>query len=76
MKRYYDLLDTRLKDGALLVNCGFMGGIDRNALLPELRSGRLLAAEDGPSDLAFRDLPLSVWYCSNSHTANHQLCSV
>lgn len=58
-----------MKDGALIVNCGFMGGIDREALLPELQSGRLRAAEDGPKDARFDILPLSVWYCSNSHTA-------
>lgn len=60
---------AKLKDGALLVNCGFMGGVDRNALLPELMSGRLRAAEDGPADSVFSKLPLSVWYCSNTHTA-------
>jgi phosphoglycerate dehydrogenase-like enzyme len=58
-----------MKDGALLVNCGFMGGIDRSALFPELESGRLRAAEDGPADETFSKLPLSVWYCSNAHTA-------
>ncbi len=60
---------SKIKDGALIVNCGFMGGIDRAALLPELMTGRLRAAEDGPSDAAFAKLPLSAWYCSNSHTA-------
>lgn len=60
---------ARMKDGALLVNFGFMGGVDRDALLPELQTGRLRAAEDGPKDERFEDLPLSVWYCSNAHTA-------
>jgi phosphoglycerate dehydrogenase-like enzyme len=60
---------AKLQDGALLINCGFMGCIDRKALLPELMSGRLRAAEDGPADPAFSTLPLSVWYCSNAHTA-------
>jgi D-3-phosphoglycerate dehydrogenase len=60
---------SKMKAGALLVNCGFMGGVDRMALLRELESGRLRAAEDGPSDEAFSHLPLSVWYCSNAHTA-------
>lgn len=58
-----------MKDGALLLNCGFIGGVDRDALLPELESGRLRAAEDGPTDPRFAALPLSAWYCSNSHTA-------
>jgi D-3-phosphoglycerate dehydrogenase len=57
-----------MKDGALLINCGFMGGVDRDALLPELELGRLRAAEDGPIDSRFAKLPLSTWYCSNSHT--------
>lgn len=60
---------SKMKDKTLLVNCGFMGGIDRQALLPELLSGRLRAAEDGPYFEAFSGLPLSVWYCSNAHTA-------
>ena len=60
---------AKMKNGALLVNCGFMGGVDRKALLPELAAGRLRAAEDGPADPVFSNLPLSVWYCSNAHTA-------
>lgn len=60
---------ARMKDGALIVNCGFMGGIDRDALLVELQSSRLRAAEDGPKDDRFTNLPLSTWYCSNEHTA-------
>jgi len=60
---------SKMKSGALLVNCGFMGGVNRDALLEELQSGRLRAAEDGPKDARFSNLPLSVWYCSNAHTA-------
>ena len=59
---------SKMKDGALLVNCGFIGGVDRVALLKELESGRLSAAEDGPKDERFHSLPLSTWYCSNAHT--------
>ncbi len=60
---------SKMKNGTLLVNCGFMGGINRNELLEELQSGRLRAAEDGPKDERFSNLPLSVWFCSNAHTA-------
>ena len=60
---------SRMKDGALLVNCGFMGGVNRDSLLIELKAGRLRAAEDGPKDERFAELPLSIWYCSNAHTA-------
>jgi len=60
---------SKMKDGAFLINCGFMGGVDRTALLKELESGRLAAAEDGPKDERFDNLPLSTWYCSNAHTA-------
>jgi phosphoglycerate dehydrogenase-like enzyme len=60
---------SKMKGGALVINCGFMGGVNRDDLLVELESGRLRAAEDGPKDERFSDLPLSVWYCSNEHTA-------
>ena len=60
---------SKMKDGALLVNCGFMGGVNRDDLLSELETGRLRAAEDGPKDDRFESLPLSTWYCSNDHTA-------
>ncbi|MEA2715358.1 MAG: hypothetical protein QOG91_386, partial [Candidatus Parcubacteria bacterium] len=58
-----------MKDGALLVNCGFTGAIDNNALLKELKAGRLRAAEDDPVGPEFGELPLSAWFSSNSHTA-------
>ena len=60
---------TKMKDGTLLVNCGFMGGVNRDALLSELQNGSLRATEDGPKDERFESLPLSTWYCSNAHTA-------
>lgn len=60
---------ARMKDGALIVNCGFMGGVDFDALYAELQTGRLRAIEDGPADSRFSTLPLSVWYSSNAHTA-------
>jgi phosphoglycerate dehydrogenase-like enzyme len=58
-----------MKDGSLIVNCGFIGAIDRDALYEELKSGRLRAAEDDAGDERFNALPLSMWYASNAHTA-------
>ena len=59
-----------MKDGSLLVNCGFTGGINKDALCEELKTGRLRAVQDDPmEDGRFDTLPKSVWFCSNSHTA-------
>lgn len=58
-----------MKDGALIVNCSFMGAINRDALYEELKSGRLRGAEDDAGDERLNALPLSVWYGSNAHTA-------
>lgn len=58
-----------MKDGALLVNCGFTGAINNEALYKELKSGRLRAVQDDPVGPEFNDLPLSTWFSSNSHTA-------
>ena len=58
-----------MKDGALLVNCGFTGGVDADALLTELQKGRIRAVQDDPMDERFSTLPLSVWFNSNAHTA-------
>ncbi len=58
-----------MKDGALLVNCGFTGAINAEALFKELKSGRLRAVQDDPVGPEFNDLPLSTWFSSNSHTA-------
>jgi D-3-phosphoglycerate dehydrogenase len=60
---------AKIKDGTLLINCGFTGGFDKDALYEELKSGRLRAAQDDPADERFKELPLSVWFCSNGHTA-------
>jgi phosphoglycerate dehydrogenase-like enzyme len=61
---------SRMKDGSLLLNMGFTGGVQEDALFEELQSGRLRAAQDDPmSDGRFTTLPLSVWFNSNSHTA-------
>lgn len=58
-----------MKDGALLVNCGFTGGVEVDSLYEELKSGRLRAAQDEPGDERFNGLPLSACFNSNSHTA-------
>lgn len=59
----------KIKDDTLLINCGFTGGFDKDALFEELKTGRLSAAQDDPADERFNTLPLSVWFCSNGHTA-------
>ena len=58
-----------MKDGALLINCGFTGAVDMEALYEELKSGRIRAAQDDPGDARFDSLPLSNWFSSNAHTA-------
>jgi len=58
-----------MKDGALIVNCGFTGAVDADALFAELETGRIRAAQDDPVDERFNALPLSIWFSSNSHTA-------
>lgn len=60
---------AKMKDGALLVNCGFTGAIDMDALYEELKTGRIRAVQDDPGDESFNSLPLSVWFSSNAHTA-------
>ncbi|MDO8497201.1 MAG: NAD(P)-dependent oxidoreductase [bacterium] len=61
---------SKMKDSALLVNCGFTGGVNVEALFQELKTGRIRAAQDDPmGDDRFGTLPLSVWFNSNSHTA-------
>jgi len=60
---------AKMKDGSVLVNCGFTGGVDADSLYAELQTGRIRAAQDDPVDDRFKTLPLSVWFSSNSHTA-------
>jgi phosphoglycerate dehydrogenase-like enzyme len=60
---------AQMKDGSLLINCGFTGGVDADALYTELTSGRLRAAQDDPFDEHFDTFPLQVWFNSNAHTA-------
>ncbi len=58
-----------MKDNSLLVNCGFTGGIDNNALFEELKNGRIRAFQDDKMDERFDKLPKDIWNCSNMHTA-------
>ena len=58
-----------MKDGSLLVNCASRSLLDIDALLQELKTGRIRAAQDGPFDERFESLPLSVWFNSNASTA-------
>lgn len=58
-----------MKDGVLIVDCGFIGGIDVEALYPELKSGRLRGFQDSPAPEKFNDLPYDTWMHSNAHTA-------
>ena len=55
---------SKMKDGAILINCGFTGGIEKEALYEELKSGRLRAAQDDPMDERFNELPLFNWFKS------------
>lgn len=61
---------SAMKDGALLVAFGYAGLVDENALLKELKNGRLRAASDssGKSD-AFKQVPLSHWFRFNASNA-------
>jgi lactate dehydrogenase-like 2-hydroxyacid dehydrogenase len=60
---------AKMKDESLLINCGFTGSVDADALYGELSIGRLRAAQDDPMDERFNSLPFSIWFNSNSHTA-------
>jgi phosphoglycerate dehydrogenase-like enzyme len=60
---------AKMKEGSLLINTGFTGGIDTNALYEELSIARIRAAQDDPLDDRFNTLPTSIWFNSNSHTA-------
>jgi phosphoglycerate dehydrogenase-like enzyme len=59
----------KMKDGAILINCGFTGSVDKDALYEELKTGRIRAAQDDPMDKRFDSLPLFNWFNSNSHRA-------
>ena len=58
-----------MKDHSLIVDCGFIGGIDLDALYEELSKGRLKAFLDYPADERFNNLPFGTFMHSNAHTA-------
>lgn len=60
---------AKMKDGSLLINCAYSGAADPDALYTELSSGRLRAFKDGPIDVRYNSLGLSVWNNSNASTA-------
>ncbi len=61
---------SKMKDKAILINTSFESAVDFEALYTELESGRLRAAHDGAvKDERYKNLPLSVWFNSNAHTA-------
>jgi len=58
-----------LKDGALLVDTSFHGSVDADALLDQLKSGRIRAAYDHIPAQSFKELPAESFYYSNESTA-------
>lgn len=71
-KEYLEMM----KDGALLVDCSFRGSVDEESLYSELEQGRLRAAFDaGSQEERFKQLPVSVWYVSNTSTAFNTGCA-
>jgi glyoxylate reductase len=59
-----------MKEGALLISCMSPGIVDDEALLSELKTGRIRAASDHPmKDESSKNLPLGVWYCFNASNA-------
>jgi D-3-phosphoglycerate dehydrogenase / 2-oxoglutarate reductase len=59
-----------MKQGALLVSFMHYGIIDEDALLQELKTGRIRAASDNPAkNEAFKELPLGTWYSLNGPNA-------
>jgi len=58
-----------LKDGALLVDTSFHGSVDNDALLTQLKSGRIRAAYDHIPAPSFKELPAQCFYYSDESTA-------
>jgi D-3-phosphoglycerate dehydrogenase len=59
-----------IKDGALLVSFMAKGIIDEDALLKELKSGRIRAVSDHPiHNPESNNLPLGIWYCFSASNA-------
>ncbi len=60
---------AKMKTGSLLVDTSFHGAVSPEALLTELKSGRLRAAADHLPAEEFKELPVGVFYFSNQSTA-------
>lgn len=61
---------AQMKDGALLVSFMHPGAIDEEAMLKELKTGRIRAVSDYPmKNEEFKNLPMSNWYCFNASNA-------
>ncbi len=61
---------SQMKNGSLLVTFMAEGIVDEDALLVELKTGRIRAASDHPMrNEESNQLPLSVWYCLNASNA-------
>lgn len=61
---------TQMKDGSLLVTFMAEGIIDEEALLAELKTGRIRAVSDHPiRKNESNSLPMGVWYCFNASNA-------
>ncbi len=60
---------AKVKDGSLIIDCGFIGGLDQEAIYEEVNTGRLRGFQDYPAAEKFNDLPKEIWMNSNDHTA-------
>lgn len=61
---------SQMKDGALLVSFMAEDIINDQALLLELKNGRIRAVSDHPiHDESSKNLPMSTWYCFNGSNA-------
>ena len=61
---------AQMKDGALLVSFMAEGIVNDQALVSELKKGRIRAVSDHPiHDESSKDLPMKTWYCSNGSNA-------
>lgn len=61
---------SHMKDGALLVSFVGASYVNQEALLAELKSGRIRAVSDHPlKDEESKKLPLGTWFCFNASNA-------
>ena len=59
----------KMKNDSLLIDASFNTAINRDDLYNELKNGRIRAALDHAVDERFKELPLSIFFNSNAHTA-------